>query len=109
MGGKQVHSVCSVGGDQDLVPSFPQQHLATFKSIPLVIDAQDYGSSRHGTPPIFARQACEEPVFCAVPEAAPLWREHDLCQTHKARQGRALGLQGPWGCKHYLVTTETRM
>jgi hypothetical protein len=41
MGGKQLQSVCSAGGDQDLAPSFFQQHLATFKSVPLVIDAQD--------------------------------------------------------------------
>jgi hypothetical protein len=38
MGGKQLQGFCSAGGDQDLAPSFLEQRLATFKSIPFVID-----------------------------------------------------------------------
>src|ERR1700683_4538419 len=55
MGGKQLQSLCSAGGDQDFTRSFLQQHLATFKSVPFVIDTQDQRFSWHGTPPIFRR------------------------------------------------------
>jgi hypothetical protein len=33
--------------------------------------------------------------------------KHDLYQTRKAQQSRALDLERTWECKHYRVTTDT--
>ena len=41
--------------NQDLVPGFLKQHLATLQSTPFVIDAQNSRFSRHGTPPMACR------------------------------------------------------
>src|SRR5258708_2221044 len=107
MRGKQLQGFCSAGCDQDLAPTFLQQHLAPFKAIQFVIDTQNYRSSRHGTPPIFAGQAHEELALASFSGAAPPYSEHDLYQTRKAQRSRALDLERTWKCKHYLVTPDT--
>jgi len=38
--GEQVQSLCAARGNQDLAASFLKQHLATFKSVPFVIDTE---------------------------------------------------------------------
>jgi hypothetical protein len=38
MRGKQLQSVYATGRNQNPAPSFFQQHLATFKAIPFIID-----------------------------------------------------------------------
>src|SRR5260370_1599730 len=55
----------------------------------------------------FAGQAHEELALASFSGAAPPCFEHDLYQTRKAQQSRALDLERTWKCRHYLATTGT--